>query len=144
MRIRHLETILGKIACLLAAAALGGCGHSGPERFEVQGLVNYAGKPVEVGTIALVPIDDTAGPLCGGNLAGGKFHIPREGGPVAGRYRVELSALEKTGRQRTNMGGEPFDERINVLPPKYHGPKSELTLEIPAAQPNLLVFDLKP
>ena len=139
-----MKTIFGKVACLFAAATLSGCGNSGPERFEVQGSVSYAGKPVDVGTIALVPVENTAGPLCGGNLAVGKFHIPREGGPIAGRYRVEISALEKTGRKRTNMGGESFDERANVLPPKYHGPKSELTLEIPAIQPNPLVFDLKP
>ena len=144
MRIRHLESIFGRFACLLAVVALGGCGGSGPERFEVRGTVHYAGKPVEVGTIALVPVESTAGPLSGANLEGGNFHIPRDGGPIAGRYRVEISALEKTGKKRTNMGGESFDERINVLPPKYHGPKSELTLDIPATQPSALVFDLKP
>jgi hypothetical protein len=128
---------------LATLAVTVGCGRGGPERYEVSGTVNFAGKPVEVGAIALVPIGDTEGPLCGSNIEGGRYLIPSSGGPVAGKHRVEIKVMQKTGKKIANFGGELLDQLADVAPEKYSGPSSELTVEVSSEGANQFDFDLK-
>ena len=135
--------LLRTLAVLLAAVLIAGCGSSGPQRHKISGQVTFAGEPVAEGAIAFMPIDDAKGPKAGGNIQQGHYDVQREGGPVAGRHRVEITALRKTGRQYPNLGGEMIDEKENVLPPKYCGPTSELVVEITAGGKNVFDFDLQ-
>jgi len=102
---------------LLAGTLTAGCGHSGPERYEVSGSVSFAGEKVAEGAVAFVPIGDTKGPKVGGNIQQGQYHIERSGGPVAGRHRVEITCIRKTGRQ-IDAGGRKIEQMVNVLPAK--------------------------
>ena len=128
---------------LVALALTAGCGRSGPERHEVSGSVSFAGEKVSKGTIAFMPIGDTKGPRVGGNIQQGQYHIARGGGPVAGRHRVGITCVRKTGRQIKNMGGQLIDQMHNVLPAKYSSETSELAVEIQPRGKNVFDFDLK-
>lgn len=129
---------------LLTAAPIVGCGGSGPRRSEVSGSVSFAGAKVAEGTIAFVPIKGTEGPKVGANIQQGQYHIDRNGGPVAGRHRVEIVSFHRTGRKLPNMGGQMVvDEVVNSLPAKYSGETSELAVEIDARAKNVFNFDLK-
>ena len=125
---------------LLTAAPIVGCGGSGPRRYEVSGRVSFAGEKVAEGTIAFVPVEGTQGPKVGANIQQGQYHIDRNGGPVAGRYRVEITSYHRTGRKLPNLGGQMVvNEVVNSLPPKYSGETSELVVEIKPGGKN--IFD---
>ena len=110
---------------------MAGCGHSGPQRYEVSGSVSFAGEKVPEGAVAFVPIGDTKGPKVGGNIQQGQYHIDRSGGPVAGRHRVEITCIRKTGRQ-IDAGGRKIDQTVNVLPAKYSGENVRIGRRNPA------------
>jgi hypothetical protein len=132
--------VLGSLSLALALAA--GCSRSGPERYEVCGTVVYAGEEVSDGAIALVPIGGTKGPRVGGNIQQGQYHIASNGGPVAGRHRVEITCIRKTGR-KIQMGPQVVDQTDNIIPPKYSGEKSELTADVQPRGKNVFDFTLK-
>ena len=135
----HISVLL-----LLAGTLMVGCGHSGPQRYEVSGSVSFAGEKIPEGAIAFTPIGDTKGPRVGGNIQQGQYHIARNGGPVAGRHRVEITCIGKTGRKIDLGGGRMVDQTDNVLPAKYSGETSELVAEIQPSGKNVFDFDLKP
>jgi hypothetical protein len=139
------RSISGQIAgaVLLTAALLAGCGRSVPERHEVSGSVTFAGEKIAEGAIAFTPIGNTKGPRVGGNIQQGQYHIDRGSGPVAGRHRVEITCIRKTGRQ-IKMGTQMVDQTDNIIPPTCSGQTSELTAEIQPRGQNVFDFDLKP
>ena len=107
-----------------------GC-NSGPRSVPIFGSVSFEGKPIEKGTIELIPIDGTPGPSTGGPIVDGRYdvaaaHGPREGGV----YQVRITALKKTGKTMPNImkpGGPPVELEDNFIPPKYN---RESTLKI--------------
>ena len=128
---------------MLVAVLFAGCSGSDTKRYEVGGSVTFAGESIAQGAISFVPIGDTKGPRVGGNIEQGQYHLDRSGGPVAGRHRVEITVIRKTGRKVTNMGGEPIDQTINVSPAKYCGETSELVVAIEPQGTNVFDFILK-
>jgi hypothetical protein len=128
---------------LVAGAVIAGCGRSGSGRNQVSGSVSFGGEKVAEGTIAFVPIQSTKGPKVGANIEQGQYHIDRAAGPVAGTYRVEITALRKTGKQYEGVGKQMLDEKKNVVPAKYSGEKSELVAEIKSGGKNVFDYDLK-
>ena len=126
----------------LAALVIAGCSNSGSQRYEVIGNVTFAGEKIAEGAISFVPIGNTKGPQVGGGIQQGRYHIDRSGGPVAGRHRVEITFLQKTGRKVNNMGRQPIDQMINIIPAKYSGETSKLTVTITRGT-NTFDFDLK-
>ena len=134
-----------RLVFLLAGTLIAGCGgRSGPQQHDVSGRVTFAGEEVAEGTIAFVPIGETKGPKVGANIQQGQYHIDRRGGPVAGRHRVEITWLRKTGRKLPDMGGRGLVDQVdNVLPVEYSGETSELVVEIQAGVKNIFDFDLK-
>ena len=140
---------MGKLyaACsaLGVCVLLAGCGreYDGDQRFPLSGTASFNGEPIDLGSITLVPTGGgtetgggtaTSGRASGGTIMDGKYVIPEEKGPNAGMYRVEVRWLKKTGRElKDPESGEMYDERIEALPEKFHR-KSELTVEIPAAE----------
>ena len=101
-----LSTILHSAFIMTVVMSLG-CQRSGPERFRVQGMVNFGGQPVELGTIKFRPIEGTKAPLTGGRISEGHYDVPAVKGPLAGKYMVQIDVHEKTGRKITNMGVRP-------------------------------------
>jgi hypothetical protein len=127
--------------------AITGCGKEddGFRRVPVSGKVTLDGKPLESGTISLVPLQ--AGPAAHGKVAGGTYSIARSDGRAAGSYRVEVYSVQPT-RRRVADGdtpGELIDEARNVIPERYNI-RSELRADVkPDGDPQLdFAVDTKP
>jgi hypothetical protein len=90
--------ISSKYCVIIAAvisAALSGCGDSLPKRVPVSGRVLIDGKPLEYGTIQVVPDKDR--PATGQLGPGGKFTLTtfKEGdGCVLGKHKVAVISRE--------------------------------------------------
>ena len=146
--------ILRGIGAALVLALLGGCGGTG-NGVAVTGKVLFDGKPVKDGTITFIPVEGTNGPTAGTNVTDGSFSIPRDGGPVPGKYRVEVSSYEDVkpasdkemagalfGRPTESFAGAPKQMiRTNVVPPRYNK-SSELTATIPDVSSHEVSFTL--
>jgi hypothetical protein len=138
-------------AALLAAIA-GGCGRSdGWQRMPVTGRVTLDGQPLETGRLTLFPIDGTKGPAAGTEIKGGVFTLSTADGPVAGKHRVEIRSVQKTGRQVPSPSavegdgvfaeGTLVEEYADVIPTRYNT-YSELEFEVRSSGPNEATFSL--
>ena len=103
---------------------LAACCGCGPKTIHVAGEVTYQGKPVEEGTIELIPVDGTTGPSSGGPIKKGRYEVRDAVGLVqGGTYQVRISALAKTGKTAPNIlepGGPPLELSENYIPPKFN------------------------
>src|SRR5262245_59243361 len=76
------------LAVLLLAA---GCGGDPLGRHAISGSVKVDGAPLASGNISFQPTEGQ--PTSGGAVvSAGKYAVPREGGLVAGKYRVSINA----------------------------------------------------
>ena len=95
------------IALLIAVTGCGG----GDElnRVEVQGDVTVNGVPVKAGRVNFIPDQGTRGPASGSGIIDGKFVIPRDRGPVPGKYvaRVQIDDLGEAA----DSGAAPVEFR---------------------------------
>jgi hypothetical protein len=123
----------------------------------VDGDVTFKGEPIADGSINFIPIDGTAGPTAGASITDGRFSIPRRGGLVPGRYRVEISSFRETTKATSagaQMFGRPVESfaggnatqaqrtiRENVIPKKYNA-NSELTETIPDQSSHTVSYNL--
>lgn len=127
--------------CLTVAALLfAGCSGAGPQRAEVSGTVKINGQAVPEGAINFFPDKGTKGPEAGAAIKDGKFHIPRDQGPIVGTNRIVLRAFQKTGRKIQDPTAPPgtlTDEIANIFPPDV-ADNSTLFREV---QPSDNVFD---
>lgn len=125
---------------ILAAAAFG-CGSSGDQRVEVKGSIKVDGQPMEIGVVTLLPMDGQKR-KSGGVIRAGEVFIPAAEGPNAGKYRVEIRWLKRTGKKSKSADtGEMQDEFAEGLPDEFHK-DSKLTWNF-ASGSNALDFDLK-
>jgi hypothetical protein len=123
---------------------LAGCGgpkYKGDQRFPLSGSATLDGQPIDLGSISFVGGDATKTRFSGGVITDGKYDVPEENGPTAGKYRVEISWLKRTGKQLKDAESGMYDERIEALPEKYNK-NSELSADVPAPD-NTYNFDLK-
>ena len=130
---KHL-VIVGILSLSLVLSGCGGGGDAGLH--PLSGSATFDGEPIDLGSIALIPVggggDADTQRASGGVIKDGTYAIPKESGPNAGKYRIEVHWLKKTGKELIDPdSGEKYDERIEALPAKFHS-KSELTIEIPA------------
>ncbi|MBY0396535.1 MAG: hypothetical protein K2X91_08715 [Thermoleophilia bacterium] len=158
-RPRGLRAPTAGLAAALACAAIlaAGCGKA--PGVAVSGTVQFEGKPVADGMIQFVPQAGTDGPTAGAPIKEGRYDIAAVGGPVPGKYRVEVSSFEEVrkatekdmaggmfGRSPSEFGAaagtEPQVVRKNVIPAKFNE-SSELTADIPDASSHEANFDLK-
>jgi hypothetical protein len=124
------------------SAFVAGCGGGGIERVEVSGTITLDGKPVESGSVLLIPLQD--GPTAGRAFTGGEFHIAESDGPSPGPYRVEITAFRGTGDMIPD-GDFPdqLEERQEqYIPPRYND-QSELEVQVSAEGENHWDFELK-
>jgi hypothetical protein len=131
--------------CLVTA----GCqrrNYSGPQRYPLSGKVTVDGEPVDEGNIAFTdPSGGTGLRESGGEIKDGRFSVSEEKGPTAGKYRVRINWLKKTGKKyRAPETSDEvwYDQRKEALPERFRGPKSELSAEVPSPN-NTYNFDLK-
>jgi len=118
------------MAVLLACA---GCGKGGLDRHPIGGSVTLDGKALESGGILFSPIKQTKGPVTGGSIKDGRYEIPRDSGPVAGWYRVEIHATRKTGKMvpapflRKGEENKMVEEQEEAVAPQFN---FQSTLEV--------------
>ena len=109
----------------------------------VEGTVTLDGRPLEQGAIQFNPISGTTSPTAGAEVVNGKYAIAAAGGPLAGKFTVQITAVGQTGRKirdlRTN---EMVDEYGECLPARYNS-QSELTATVSEEGPNRFDFALK-
>jgi hypothetical protein len=124
----HPFTRLLTFAGALVLALSAGC-NTGP-RCPVDGKVSYAGASVDVGGIAFIPTGEGGGPQSvTGRINGGKYMLDSHGGPLPGKYRVEITWRKKTGNKEPGEGGHPRIEFVPGIPAKYNT-ESELVVEV--------------
>jgi hypothetical protein len=126
---------------LLCLLLLCGCGDA--RRQSIEGTATFDGRPIDKGYIKFIPQNDTRGPAAGANIENGKFAIAAEGGPFAGFFRVEITAMRAGNRKAYDPES---DRTVSVMeqyiPAKYNA-QSELTATIEAKQSSPLDFPLR-
>ena len=131
---------IGLVVSMLA----GGC-DSGPQRASITGRVTLDGEPLEKGVIVFQPDKQTKSPSSGGDIVSGTYQVLQAKGPMVGVFRVEISALRKSGRKIPAGSPAPpgtmVDEYVDAIPAKYTGESSTLTAEIKAGN-NVYNFEL--
>lgn len=93
---------------LLATLALvaTGCGKSGPKTYDVTGTVTYDGQPLESGSIAFAPTNP--------EMKGYQTEI------TAGKYTIELPAVEMAVKIFANRPSGPYDEVMGGTPSEQY------------------------
>lgn len=123
-------------AALLMSLPAAGCG--GPARHAVTGTVTFAGRPVEYGAISFQP-DASAGPTAPtgyARITDGKYELPADQRPAAGRYAVKVTGFDKSKMKPDPAPGEavntpalfPEFTRTVDIPP----PGGTLDIDVPA------------
>jgi len=134
--------------CVPALSALAllccGCGGDPLGRHAVSGTVKVDGAPLPHGNIGFQPTEGqgTAG---GGRVTDGRYSVPRDGGLVAGKYRVVINApMPGTGGKadETTMPGDPPAPPKELLPPDWNS-SSKQTIEVKKEGPFVFDFDVK-
>jgi hypothetical protein len=102
-----------------------GCGPSGPTKYPVRGEVRFNGKPIDSGTMTLIPKSpqarSTVAQIMGGNYA---MEV------TAGEWTVNIQSVRETGPVNPALGEAP---REQYLPAKYNG-DSRLLITVPSEQ----------
>ena len=120
---------------------LAGCGRAN-DRKALEGTVILDEAPLAEGSIAFRPLPGTSGPTAGGEIAGGRFSISTQGGAFAGTFRVEITAMCKTGKKvKDPMLGVLVDEYEQYVPARYNR-ESQLTADVQGDGPNQFEFKL--
>src|SRR5262245_54352242 len=86
----------------LLALASAGCSrgnYSGARRFPLTGKVTFDGQPVDWGSISFLPESGGTQRVAGGLIENGAYAVSEEQGANAGRHRVEIRWLKKTGKK---------------------------------------------
>jgi len=127
------------IAGALVIAFIGGCS-AGPHA-SVGGKISYDGEKIDNGGIAFLPVDAGDPVRATGKIVAGHYQIDSQPGPNPGKHRVEIHWRKKTGQKVPGEGGQPRDEIVEGIPPKYNS-ESELTVDVLPGS-NTFNFDLK-
>lgn len=127
-------------------ASIGGCGGEAP-RLPVEGAVTLDGQPLTKGQITFIPASGAKGPTAGAPVVEGRYAIAADRGPMAGTFRVEITATAPTSRKKRSMNVatgqmETVADYESIVPPQYNV-DSDLTREVKAKEPNQLDFALK-
>jgi hypothetical protein len=121
------------VGCLLAAGCAGKEGVKA-----IHGTVTIGGQTPDRGVLRFVPLEGTPGSAAAGLINAGQYRVDGRGGLPVGKYRVEVSALKKTGKRILKAGAAPtgeameVDETIDLAPNEYAGENSPLTVEVTA------------
>ena len=131
---RENRTVFSNLCLELLCLAVIGCGGSTTK--VVHGTLSCGGEKPTEGYVCFVPVEGTAGPMSSGRIVDGEYRIDDRGGVPIGKYRVEVRAAKKTGRQV--IGSVPMtpgeraiiDEVVSISPVEYEGKQSPLIVEV--------------
>lgn len=130
---------------ILGAVAAPGCGGPPADRFPVSGRVMLDGKPLGSGMITFLPSGE--GPAVGAPIAEGAYRLGAVEGPAPGAHRVEIDAVEPTGRRVKDLDNPAIssEETRNIIPPAFNR-QSRLVVEVEPGGANTFDFavDSKP
>lgn len=130
------------LAWAVGSTLLIGCSGAEAQRQAVDGSVTLDGTVLDHGFITLQPQSGTSGPTAGAEIVDGQFAIPSVKGPLAGHFRVEITASKPSGRKIPDrFGGQMIDEILQFLPARYNT-ESELIVEVREGEPNHFDFPL--
>lgn len=136
--------LIRSLALAALALSLAGCGN-GLNRQAVSGTVTYKGKPIVRGTVTFAPVEGGAAPVhVSAPIEDGKFSVPKEAGPVPGKYVVRFEAFEQLLFGAPTPGDPaPPPKKLDQerLPAKY-GAASKYEVEIKDVDVNVLEFKL--
>jgi hypothetical protein len=110
-------------------------------RQTIEGTVTLDGRPLERGYINFRPMTGAKGPTLGGAIEQGNYAI-QSTVPLEGHFRVEITALGKTGNKFSDETGKEFDVEGQVLPERYNA-KSTLQVEIQRGKCHVFPFLLQ-
>jgi hypothetical protein len=129
---------------ILALAAWPGCGGATDDlpREPVYGSVTFEDKPVASGMIQFLPASPEAGTQAGAKIENGSYSVPREGGPVPGKYQVVINASSGDAASPSGAPGKAAPVPKEIIPAKYNT-RSELTAEVKKGGGNRFDFELK-
>jgi len=134
---RYLAVGLSLVALFVLAV---GCSESA--RKEVTGTVLLDGEPLPAGQIQLRPLPGTSGPSAGASIVDGKFRIEPKSGPLAGKFRVEITASRPTGeKRRVDFSDEMTDVYEQYVLHRYNE-ASELEATVDETGTTELEFEL--
>lgn len=126
---------------IVGSLTAGGC-QRGPVRYAIEGTVTLDGKSLDGGSINFRPVERTPGPTAGAEIKDGKFVIPREGGLLPGKFRVEITA-SRPGKNVVldEIFGREVPAYEQYLPARYNT-RSELHAEVGESKSNHFDFEL--
>lgn len=131
--------VWGGISMVFAVSVIG-C-ERGPQRYALRGSVIVGGQRLAEGAITFRPVEGTRGPSAGGDIKAGLFSIPASGGPLAGRFRVEITASRPSDAFVPGMDGEMVPAYEQWLPARYNT-ASELRADVGESGENRFDFVL--
>ena len=116
-------------------------------RESISGTVNFDGQPLSKGTIQFRPSNPAEGTGSVGMIDDGHFNIPRNDGPVPGKYKVQIDVRDDTGSSLPpgELPGAirvPKKRPAALIPSRYNS-KTELVEEVKPGGPNSFTFNLK-
>jgi len=135
--------MISRILLCLSCLIICGCQSkdTGPHRVLVSGNVTWNGKPLDKGTIHLLPIGGPQANMSGAEIKNGAYRVMNKGGLLPGEYRVEFTANRQMAPVTLADGSEIDYEQY--LPKKYNE-NSEITLTVPDEAKTINQdFDLK-
>lgn len=98
-------------------------------RQSATGQVTIDGQPIDKGSIMFLPLDGES-IKTGGPIVGGKYDIPAEKGPVAGKHRVLCFWEKDTGKTYVDRdSGDVYPVRKEGLPKIYQTEQSPLEVD---------------
>jgi hypothetical protein len=130
----HRCCVSNTALCVLVA--LTGCRRS--DTVSVTGQIALNGTALPTGTIALSPIEKTAGPSVGCEIVDGRYHLSADRGPLrGGKYRVEIRSIDPdSGSTSDPRSGGKFPVFRDRVPATYNS-ASQLTLSVPSDAANI-------
>jgi hypothetical protein len=140
-----IRNLLWLLPIALMVFVMGGCGKSGPKRYEVSGEVTLKGQPLDDGFIEFHPMDGQ-GSMDAATIKDGHYQIPKNKGLQAGKYKLIIIAgdgLSGAGdasptitKRKPTPGLVLGKERI---PPQYNR-NSNVIREVKDGDPNKFDF----
>jgi hypothetical protein len=137
-QLRHARTPWSQLTVLvLLLIGCGGCG-----RQSIEGTVTLDEQPLAQGYINFRPLKEAKGSPVGAPIEGGKYALAGLATELEGPFRVEITAVGKTGRKVRDDSGREFDVEGQVLPARYNT-QSTLQVEIKPHERNEFPFSLQ-
>lgn len=131
------------IASICLICLLFGCSKDPLGRQAISGTVVVDGAPLATGNISFQPIEGQA-TSGGARITDGNYAVPREGGLVAGKYRVSINAAVPGTGGGPAEGALPGDLPAppRELIPASWNTASEHTIEVKSQGPFVFPFEV--